>query len=99
METRFICGAHARLKPLVACLALALAVGTGLAPVPAGAEVSNRSALQQSLPLTTSIPLEQRVARGDPLAIRAAAVLANKAPPRPDGGVTVAVTNCDDDGP
>ena len=98
METRFICGAHARLKPLVACLALALAVGTGLAPVPAGAEVSNRSALQQSLPLTTSIPLEQRVARGDPLAIRAAAVLANKAPPRPDGGVTVAVTNCNDDG-
>ena len=99
METRFICGARARLKPLVVCLGLALAVGTGFAPVPAGADVTNRSASLQPLPLTTSIPLEQRVARGDPLAMRAAAILANKAPPRPDGGVTVAVTNCDDDGP
>jgi hypothetical protein len=99
METRFICGARARLKPLVACLGLALAMGTGLVPVPAGAEVTQRPASLQSLPLTTSIPLEQRVARGDPLAIRAAAALANKAPPRPDGGVTVPVTNCDDDGP
>jgi hypothetical protein len=98
METRFICGARARLKPLVVCLGLALAVGTGFSPVPAGAEVANHSASLQPLPLTTSIPLEQRVARGDPLAIRAAAVLANKAPPRPDGGVTIPVTNCDDDG-
>jgi len=99
METRFNSGARARLKPLVACLGLALAMGTGFAAVPAGAEVSNRPASLQPLPLTTSIPLEQRVARGDPLAVRAAAALANKAPPRPDGGVTIPVTNCDDDGP
>lgn len=98
METRFNFGARARLKPLVVCLGLALAVGTGFTAVPAGAEVTSRSALQQPLPLTTSIPLEQRVARGDPLAIRAAAALANKGPPRPDGGVTIPVTNCDDDG-
>ncbi|MET0231511.1 MAG: choice-of-anchor Q domain-containing protein [Rhodanobacteraceae bacterium] len=30
--------------------------------------------------------------------MRAAAALANKSPPRPDGGATIPVTNCDDDG-
>jgi hypothetical protein len=98
METRFISGARARLKPLVACLGLALAMGTGFAPAPASAEVSQQFDHRQPLPIVSTKTLEQRLASGDPLAARAAAALANARPPRPDGGISIPVSNCDDDG-
>jgi hypothetical protein len=79
---------HARLKPLVACLAIALALGTGIAasPTAAGTRHSERERF-----------LAHRLASNDPLATRVAEVLANRPPPRP-GGTTIPVTNCNDGG-
>ncbi len=87
---------RARLKPLVVCLALALGVGSEPGVAPASAQASNAAAPWQ--PRNWGIPHERRIAHGDPLALRAATLLANKPPARPDGGVSVAVTNCNDEG-
>jgi hypothetical protein len=88
MDTRVVVRAHARPKVLVTCLCVALALEAGIAAIPAFAGPS-QSARQRSL--------AHRLASGDPLAARVAAVLANRAPPRP-GGTTIPVTNCNDDG-
>jgi hypothetical protein len=98
MDTRLMGRAHARLKPLVACLGIALAVGTGAVPIPLRAEASRHADPRQYIPFAAPPSLAQRLASGDPLAARVAAVLANHAPARP-GGATVPVTNCNDDGP
>jgi hypothetical protein len=87
-----------RLKPLVIRLGLALGLGTGFGAVPFSVQASDPPAPWQPFPQWKDTPRERRVARSDPLTIRAAALVANKAPARPEGGVTVPVTNCNDEG-
>jgi hypothetical protein len=86
------------MKPLVVGLVLALGAGYEPGVVASSAGASESTATQRSFVLAKETPRERRVARGGPQPMLSAAPFAMKPPAQPGAGVSVPVTNCDDEG-
>ena len=89
---------RARVKPLVACLAIALGVAGGFGGS-STAVASDPATPWQSFPYTTNPRGARHALHGDLLAPAGAKGVANESPRRPDGAANIPVTNCNDDGP